>query len=303
MIGFNGGVIGKTRSTSAQLSVPGVWTAREQLEAVRNNLWPGAAVVATGGIETTITVGGINYRVHTFLTSGTLTVTSPGLVQYLVVGGGGGGGGVYEGGGGGAGGLLADSVFLTGSQTITVGAFGTGGRGPENAIVNGTNGGNSSIGTLVVAIGGGRGAHHNEVLANSGGSGGGGCHQGSGTVTGGAGTSGPPVQGFAGGNGLTGQGANDLAGGGGGGAGGAGTTALVGVAQPAGGLGLASSIQTGSAITYAVGGNGSRRGSAVTGAAGTTNRGNGGGGSSIGNGTAIGANGGSGIVIIRYPTA
>jgi hypothetical protein len=40
MIGFNGGLIGKTRSTSAQLSVPGVWTAREQLEGKRNFIWP-----------------------------------------------------------------------------------------------------------------------------------------------------------------------------------------------------------------------------------------------------------------------
>ena len=40
MIGFNGGLVGKTRATTLGPSVPGVWTAREQLEARRNGAWP-----------------------------------------------------------------------------------------------------------------------------------------------------------------------------------------------------------------------------------------------------------------------
>jgi hypothetical protein len=40
MIGFNGGLIGAARETSAIPSVPGVWTPREQLKAKRVNLWP-----------------------------------------------------------------------------------------------------------------------------------------------------------------------------------------------------------------------------------------------------------------------
>lgn len=40
MLGFNGGLIGTTRTTTAQQSVPGVWTLREQLEAKRAGLWP-----------------------------------------------------------------------------------------------------------------------------------------------------------------------------------------------------------------------------------------------------------------------
>ena len=40
MITFNGGLIGKTRTTSTNKSVPGVWTPRQQLEAVRNSVWP-----------------------------------------------------------------------------------------------------------------------------------------------------------------------------------------------------------------------------------------------------------------------
>ena len=40
MIGFNGGLVGKTRATTLGPSVPGVWTAREQAEARRNGAWP-----------------------------------------------------------------------------------------------------------------------------------------------------------------------------------------------------------------------------------------------------------------------
>ena len=62
-----------------------------------------ATAKATGGL--------ISYAsgktIHQFLSSGTFTVTNPGLssVDYLVVGGGGGGGGAHAGGGGGAGGF------------------------------------------------------------------------------------------------------------------------------------------------------------------------------------------------------
>ena len=40
MIGFNGGLIGKDRTTSSDLSLPGVWTLDEQLKARRSNAWP-----------------------------------------------------------------------------------------------------------------------------------------------------------------------------------------------------------------------------------------------------------------------
>lgn len=40
MIGFNGGLIGKDRSTSTAASIPGVWTASEQIKARRSGLWP-----------------------------------------------------------------------------------------------------------------------------------------------------------------------------------------------------------------------------------------------------------------------
>jgi len=60
-------------------------------------------IVATGG---TITTDG-DYKIHTFTSSGTFTVTSPGIAQALIVGGGGNGGqtgttsGDNDGGGGG----------------------------------------------------------------------------------------------------------------------------------------------------------------------------------------------------------
>lgn len=40
MIGFNGGLIGKARDTSASQSLPGVWTLGEQVVARRRGLWP-----------------------------------------------------------------------------------------------------------------------------------------------------------------------------------------------------------------------------------------------------------------------
>lgn len=48
MIGFNGGLIGKTRATSIVPSVPGVWTANEQVRARAVNLWPGAGILTNG---------------------------------------------------------------------------------------------------------------------------------------------------------------------------------------------------------------------------------------------------------------
>jgi hypothetical protein len=66
------------------------------------DLTPGLA--ATGGDTSAVTFG--SYKVHTFLNSGTFTVTSgQGNVEALIVGGGG-TGGARHGGGGGAGGML-----------------------------------------------------------------------------------------------------------------------------------------------------------------------------------------------------
>ena len=106
--------------------------------------------VATGGTVSEVISQGIRYRVHTFTSNGTFSVSSPGSwneFEYLVVAGGG-GGHPWVGGGGGGGGVLEGATSLSsGDIAITVGA---GGRTIEN-------GGNSSVGSNIVAIGGGHG--------------------------------------------------------------------------------------------------------------------------------------------------
>jgi len=252
---------------------------------------PSVKTIAVGGIESTITVDGISYRVHQFTAIGTSSIVfwAPVEVEYLIVAGGGGGGSGYQGGGGGAGGLLTNVgstplILSASSYQITVGSGGSTGTSSV------PNNGNDSVFANLTANGGGRGASElTSTAATVGGSGGGGTH----TLLSGA--SGTPGQGNAGGNGLT---SGEFSGGGGGGAGGVGTNATLGVNQPAGGAGISSSID-GTSRIYAQGGAGARRASAVTGAAGTPNTGNGGGGTS-GFVTTGGGAGGSGIVIIRY---
>jgi hypothetical protein len=245
---------------------------------------------ASGGTETVIDVSGTYYRVHTFLTSGTLTVNSSiATAEYLVVAGGGGAG--RGRGGGGAGGMLTGSglAISAGSEAITVGAGGLGDVGFPN---NGEN----SVAFGLTAIGGGSGVGEVQQ-AQSGGSGGGG-----GTVGG----SGTPGQGHDGGKNDP---ANANARGGGGGAGEAGFDA-VGNVGGAGGDGLPSSI-TGEEVYYAGGGgSGCRYTVCALGGLGGGGDGRGLGGSPAGShgedGKGGGAgggnylNGGSGIVVVRY---
>ncbi|OQY13628.1 MAG: hypothetical protein B6I31_00830 [Desulfobacteraceae bacterium 4572_19] len=264
-------------------------------------------VAATGGA---ITTAG-EYKIHTFTSSGIFTVTAPGYIEYLIVGGGGGGGYVSNvggGGGGGAGGFLTNGLMdfpvslSTPNYSVVVGAGGA----------SFTNGENSSFGTELIAIGGGRGGSPTPGSATSGGSGGGGWGR---LLPSGVGESGTSGQGNSGGNGI-GHNATERYqnGGGGGGAGGAG---LIGVLAGggAGGPGIVSAI-SGSSRTYAGGGGGGNRTSGVGGAggaggggaggsnsdgiAGLENTGGGGGGAGQQNSPHVGGAGGSGIVIIRY---
>jgi len=215
------------------------------------------------------------------------------LIEFLVIAGGGGGGSGWNsdngGGGGGAGGYrssvvgessggLSDAepvlkIIKGETRTITVGAGGPGGLNTDSA----ASPGNDSVFGEITSIGGGEGGnglYHTD--GGDGGSGGGPCYRNAGvTGTAGLGTEG---QGFDG-NVNSGQG------GPGGGAGGIG-----GWETP--GPGLESSI-TGTAVTRAVGGKGNDSGSE-----GAANTGTGGGAMDTG---AAGKNGGSGIVIIRYP--
>ena len=246
-------------------------------------------------------------------------------VDFLVIAGGG-AAGYDQGGGGGAGGYRnsystessggggSSETSLTLTQgttyTITIGAGGTGIYGTTTPAGEGNDSSISGSGiTTITSIGGGRGGNGNQPSypSSTGGSGGGGA--GGGTP----GSSGTANQGFAGGNGNGGGGA----GGGGAGAASANSTPTT---PSAGGAGLASSI-TGSSVSRGggggsmnaasvntslggVGGGGNGSTSKVAnGNPGTANTGGGGGGVWNLNAPFISGSGGSGVVILRLPTA
>tara|TARA_B100001094_G_scaffold186758_1_gene180960 strand:+ start:384 stop:1241 length:858 start_codon:yes stop_codon:yes gene_type:complete len=259
---------------------------------------------------------GPNFAYHTFTEDGTFITDRALTADILVVAGGGGGG--HWGGGGGAGGLIYNTniSLVAGSYSVTIGSGGARAvqiRNHAHPVLNyqGSNGGNSTFGSLYTAIGGGGGGSHNTGSSyswnsnpsgrsrdegRSGGSGGGsgfnwnisslgGCQR----PSAGAGTAG---QGNNGGRSCTGGNCdNPRRAGGGGGAGGVG--ASCGPAH--GGVGLQINI-TGSSVYYAGGGGG------VSGTGGQGGGGDytvvatpntGGGGGSF-------ANGADGIVIVRY---
>ena len=270
-------------------------------------------VAASGG---TVTTDG-DYKVHTFNSSGTFTVTEVGstgtTVEYLCIAGGGGGGkgntpNSWGCGGAGAGGYLTADDFSVTAQAYTV-TIGAGGSGASSDNSNGSTGSDSVFATITTD-GGGSGAAGGVAtgVGGDGGSGGGGAKG----TTGGTGTAGPPRQGFDGGAG-SGVSSNSQAGGGGAGEVGEDTP------DPAtsggqGGDGLASSI-TGASVTRAGGGSGtSTPGPATAGGAGGGGDGavnnstpgtdgtanTGGGGGAGGGGSIPGRAGGSGVVIVRY---
>jgi hypothetical protein len=239
-------------------------------------------VVATGG---DVSDSG-NYRTHIFRSSGSFVVTNGGTVEYLVVGGGGSGGANSSnrsGGGGGAGGYLTGSTTLSaGTYAITVGAGGM----AQLTQTAASDGGASSIGSTVVTTGGGAGASVSgttAVAGRNGGSGGGG-------TSGGAGGTRVVGQGNVGGS----SGSTNF--GTGGGAGAAGTNRSSDIAD--GGAGLSNSI-TGTATTYAVGGGGSLTPNVSV----VPNTGRGGAGLFKSKALGIGANGSTGIVVIKYEVA
>jgi hypothetical protein len=261
---------------------------------------------ATGGVETDLP----GFKVHTFTTDGTFTVSGNPLdVEVLVVAGGGGGGG-RSGGGGGAGGVVYAATHSLAADAVidvTVGAGGTGGSG-SGAV--GANGADSVFDVLTAFGGGGGGSDNTAEVGQAGGSGGGGQYDGAG----GAGTAG---QGHAGAHGHAG---NPWTSGGGGGAGGAG---IPGISSDVGdgGPGLSFDI-SGTPTFYGGGGGGGGHttcnghgngGVGGGGDGGTCNTisngldgaantgGGGGGGQTTGGSGGRGGHGGSGIVIVRYP--
>lgn len=282
---------------------------------------PATAPKATGG---NIVANDGTYWYHAFLSSGNFVPQTSLTCNILQVAGGGGGGLDTNGaaGGGGAGGLLAFTSQSLTNQNYSV-VIGAGGTGSSTHNTTGTNGSNSQFAALTASVGGGGGSARTN--ANNGGSGGG---TGDGT-NGSQWTPGSPTtgQGYAGGYApLTSSGA-----GGGGGAGAAGANSVAGssAAGGAGGAGINTYSTWHTATNTGVsgyiaggGGGGSYNAAAGAGGAGgggrgaspsttlpsvdgTTNTGSGGGGGSrLSNNPAyVGGNGGSGIVIIRYPMA
>ena len=273
----------------------------------------GLATATGGTITSTMTSGDIQYRVHTFHSNGSLVTNGTMAVDILLVGGGG-GGGLRAGGGGGGGGVLYTTGYslAPGTYAVTVGA---GGTASTSVSVAGGTGGSSILGNLT-ALGGGGGGSSGASAGTTGGAGGGAA---GGDINGrGLGTVG---QGNSGGGGSASGIDSYLAGGGGGGGGNAGASATQ--TSPAiagsGGAGTTSTI-TGAQVIYGGGGGGGAAVTAETGGlggnggggagskgavaatAGTANTGGGGGGGgydTTSNGAA--GNGGSGVVIIRYP--
>ena len=173
-------------------------------------------------------------------------------ISYLLVAGGGGGAGFGQAGGGGAGGLLTGNLnSISDTLNIVIGAGGTGGpAGAQSDSSKGGNGGLSSISgtgfTTLTAIGGGYG-HSHGFNGGAGGSGGGGGTQNGSGGQGGAGTAGQGNNG-----GTSGTYASPYCGSGGGGAGAAGTAG--GNQSGNGGIGVTTTIiSTANAQASAVG--------------------------------------------------
>ena len=287
-----------------------------------SNLGP-QYITATGG---TITTSG-DYKIHTFTSSGTFTVSSVGnsagsnTVDYMVVAGGGGGGSSAfpggGGGGGGAGGWRASSGTASGSYTagpgpltspvsalpvsaqgypITIGAGGSGASGAPSCSGTISTKGANSVFSSVTSAGGGAGGMNSspQQAGTTGGSGGAPSWQNPGTISGNT----PPVSPPQGNDSGSGAGGPAYPGGGGGGATAAGGTspgAVAGAAAAVGGAGATSCISA-SPVAYAGGGGGGAGATSGPGSSGGTGGGGAGASSSSSpyNGTAGTANTGGG---------
>ena len=264
---------------------------------------PPAFMAATGG---TITTNG-DYKVHTFTSSGTFTVTGLGAdgtygskVEYLVVAGGAGGGFAGHGAGGGAGGYRHNSAynFTVAAQgySITVGSYGG----------NQAGGGTSTFSNITSA-GGGSGGHNGSNTGRGGGSGGGGAgHQGSGSGGSGNSPSVSPSQGSNGGSGQDGSPSYGSGGGGGASSAGQNGTSSNSPGGGNGGNGSANDIH-GSSRTYSAGGGGHGHGNPGAGGSGGLggNDNSAAGGRNTSNNYGMGGGGlnnnaSSGVVVIRY---
>ena len=208
----------------------GAWRVRGELD----NFWCSITETPTGSYND----GVYDWNYWIYKTDGTLTVTTTGRADYLVVAGGGTGVGSNTQdnvGGGGAGGVIESAEFArlsAGTYAVTIGA---GGAATTSADTQGNDGSNTSIGSLAIAVGGGGGGVRLGAGRN------GGCGGGSGdNYT--TGTYNPPGQGtfgqgFPGGLGVLAPG-----GGAGGGAGGKGSDGNLSASLIVGGVGRITTI-------------------------------------------------------------
>ena len=240
-------------------------------------------------------------------------------LQYLVIGGGGAGGGSHRAGGGGAGGYRnsyasetsgrnasTETPWSVNAGTVVTVTIGAGGAVQDNT--HGGTGGSSSISasgqTTITSYGGGGGADY-ESNAPTGtyGSGGGAGHQNN--VTNLVGSDGTAGQGFDGGDIAISSTYQQGGAGGGASANGAnGSTS----AETYGGAGLSSSITGGGGNGGSTDASDPHSGVVASGSyyqptSGTDNTGGGGGGTAHSNNTTTYGRGGSGVVILRVPTA
>jgi hypothetical protein len=290
----------------------------------------GSGKAKTGSVGIFAVTGGVEaiangYKTHTFTSNGTLVVQGTFTNAEVLMVAGGGGGGYQVGGGGGAGGVIYASgnvSMAAGNYPVTVGGGGAGGKQGVRAY----DGNNSTIGSIATAYGGGGGANHTSTQNSTNGTGwpGGSGGAGTGTNNNGGTAGGASIQptvnfgiantgyGNAGGGGV----ASTWAGGGGGGAGEVGYSGTPNVGGE-GGDGIEVAI-SGTPTYYGGGGGGCNSSSAGTNAGGLggggrgTGDGNptvakdgssftGGGGGGVRDTSGDGGNGGSGIIIIRYP--
>ena len=255
----------------------------------------------------------------------------PPTLEYVIVGGGGGAPAYYSAGGGGAGGYRssvqgessgggasAEAPFQVSAGVTYNIIVGRGGRGTtgDNSLQRPENGGKSAFANIVAYGGGAGGCQQAGAEFPEDGGSGGGQRNSANNAPGGLGISG---QGYRGGNsiGTSSYGDPNYPGSGGGGAGGAGGDVSTTTTSTNGGIGVQSSI-TGVATYYAGGGGGSAQNGGTSGNGGLGGGGNAGsgagnkgypgqpgesgkgGGGGAGN-RSIGGNGGSGVVILRYP--
>jgi hypothetical protein len=150
-----------------------------QLNNNFNELYTPYATASGGASTSTITSGGISYKLHTFTSSANLVISTAGFVDLLLIGAGGVGGGFGNGNGGGGGG--GDLFFVyrqylpAATYTITVGAGNTS-LGRQGGQTKFTSADNNLV--CFIAFGGGGGSYLSGQSPYGGSAGGGGVYGG-----------------------------------------------------------------------------------------------------------------------------